>query len=277
MCGVKPGWTLAEVLVAMIVMSVVLGLVARTSAQQLRFYRSAGEFVGRRGQITSATTITARLVWETSPGGGDILVAQDSVLELRTAIGSSFSCSATVGRIVMPIPSRAPGNTLSAFVDMPDVGDNVAVLLEDSSAATWLTSPIGAPPTIGPPCELFPSAAATWELRLQGQLAVSAGAVLRFGRRLRLSAYHAADGRWYLGAKTWNTTTQQFNAIQPVAGPLRAYSNDSARTGLLFTYSDAAGETIAPPVDAARIAAINVTARAQSSVSRLTIALRNAP
>ena len=271
----RVGWTLHEMLISLFLMGLVLGLVSHSSLQQLRFYRSAGELVARRVQLGSASAIAASLLRDISPQDGDILVADDSALELRAPIGSAVSCARTTGHITMPAPSKLTGSTLSAFVETLDVGDRVVALFEDSLGATSLKSSIASPPAAGPTCERFPSAGVTWDVPIQQPLEIPAGAALRFSRPFRLSLYRASDSRWYLGAKTWNASAQEFNTIQPIAGPLQAYSSDSSRTGLLFAYSDSTGEALSNPIDVTRIAAITITSRARSSASRATVALRN--
>ena len=76
--------------------------------------------------------------------------------------------------------------------------------------------------------------------------------------------YRASDTRWYFGVRDWNVATQRLNTVQPVAGPLLAYSADAARSGLRFRYADADGGELTAPFEHGRVATISVTARADS-------------
>ena len=88
------------------------------------------------------------------------------------------------------------------------------------------------------------------------------GSVVRVTRPVRYSLYRAGDNLWYLGARDWNTTSQQFNGIQPVSGPFLS----AAQHGLAFRYLDTAGAVLATPIaNASSITAIRIDLRAQTS------------
>jgi hypothetical protein len=267
-------------LLSMTVMGIVLGLVARTSSQQLRFYRDVDEIVARKEQVGSASAVAASMVRDVSVTGGDILLAQDSAFEVHASIGSAVVCSSAPGRITIPRPAVGTadtGSTLSAFTDTPDAGDRIAAFFEDSLGATWLTLHAAAAPISGGPCAAFMAIGATWDIVLQELITTPPRTALRFMRPLRLSLYRASDNRSYLGAKTWNTSTQQFNTIQPVAGPLRPYSAEPATTGLLFSYRDSSGDALELPIDIARVASITIVSRSRAGTdsSAIVVALRN--
>lgn len=261
----RPGWTLHEMLVSLGVTSIVVALVAHTATGQLRFFRGIGEVVALRGQVGHASAVAASVLWGVSSVGGDIVVAQDSAVEVHMSIGSAVTCASAPGRVTIPAATAVTGNALSAFVESPDGGDRIIALFEDSLGATWLTLRVVAPPASGDGCPAFPSVSATWMLALQEQVVVPPGAALRFTRPFRLSLYRASDSRWYLGAKSWNGSTQSFNTIQPVAGPLRPYDSDPAKTGFLLTYRDENGAVLPHPVEAARIASVTIVSRGQST------------
>jgi hypothetical protein len=242
-----------------------MGLVAHMAIGQLRFFHGVGEVVALRGQIGHANAIVAGVLWSASSAGGDIVVAQDSAIEVRMSIGTAIACESALGRAVIPAAAVTSGNALAAFVEAPDTGDRVTALFEDSLGATWLTLHVALPPVAGGGCPTFPTVAATWTIALQEQLGVPAGAALRFTRPIRLSLYRATDARWYLGAKTWNAATQRFNVIQPVAGPLNPYSSNPATTGFLLTYRDDTGAELPPGAEPTRIASVTIVTRAQST------------
>lgn len=259
------GWTLHEMLISMGVLGIVLGLVSHAATGHLRFFRGVGEVVALKGQVENASNIVANALWDASPGAGDIVVAQDSALELRASIGTAIVCASTAGHVTFAAPTATRGNVLSAFFEMPDIGDRAAVLFSDSLTATWLTMRVATPPVTGAACPAFPSVSATWSIALQEQLVVPEGSVLRITRPFRFSLYRASDGRWYLGGKSWNAEAQRFNSIQPIAGPLLPYAAKPETTGLLFVYRDSTGAVIAPDVDPAAIASVTVISRAQST------------
>ncbi|HEU4994007.1 MAG TPA: type II secretion system protein [Gemmatimonadaceae bacterium] len=272
----KAGFTLHELLISLGIMGVVVGLAVHSSTGQTRFYRSLNETTARRGQLESATGITASVLWSVSPGGGDITLATDSTLELRTTIGSAVVCESTPGRVTIPAPTSSRGNVLSAFVESPEPDDLVRAFLEDSLGHTWLTFQVAAGPVRGGACGTFTDVASTWTVGLREPLVLPTGTALRFLRPVRLSLYRAADSRYYLGARDWNGASQRFNTIQPVAGPLAAYSPSPA-TGLRFEYLDPSGALLPVPADPSRVAGLRVVARVDSDSSVAVIGLRNPP
>ncbi|MEX2152126.1 MAG: hypothetical protein WD825_02245 [Gemmatimonadaceae bacterium] len=276
----RAGWTLHELLISMGVFAGVVGITSHLAAGQLRFFRGIGEATAVRSQVGQATTIAAGMLWGVSPGGGDIIVAQDSAIELHLPMGSALTCGGVPGRLTIPVAAATSGNALSAFSEQPEAGDRVLAFFDDSLGATWLALRLSSAPIPGASCAHFPSVTSAWTLESLEQVTVPAGASLRFTRPFRLSLYRASDGRWYLGGKDWNGAADRFNSIQPVAGPLKPYSPDPAQTGLRLLYRDLDGDELTSPVDSHRIASVTVIARGgagQFEDSSVTVvALRNA-
>lgn len=259
------GWTLHEMLISLGVMSAMVALAVHVAVGQLRFFRGTGEIVSVREQLGHATEIAASVLWAVSPSSGDLLVASDSALEVRSLIGTAVTCAAGSGQVTVAAPTTEDGNTLAAFFDVPDADDQISAFLEDTTAAdgTWLTLHVAAAPVAGG-CTTFGSTSGAWMFPLREQLPVPAGTALRFLRPLRLSLYRASDGRWYMGARDWNGASQRFNTIQPVAGPLQPYS-PGADSGLRFSYFDATGGELAAPVaQTTQIASVRIVARGLS-------------
>ena len=276
----RRGFTLHELLISLGVMGGVIALAAHAATAQLRFFSGSGELASLRNQISYAAGIAAAVVSGVSAAGGDILVAQDSALEVELPIAMSFVCAATPGVVTMAAPAPS-GNTLASFSETPGPGDRLQVLFADSLGATWLAFRPTSAPTATSACSQFPAFSGSLTFTLLEPIALPAGTPLRFSRRTRLSLYRGADSRWYLGSRSWNAETQTFNTIQPVAGPLRPYSHASDRTGLLFLYRGPDGAALPTPVDGHRVASVTIVTRSQTGrfedSTAVTVALRNAP
>ncbi len=258
----RGGWTLHEMLISMCVMSGVVGLAAHAATSQLRFFRGIGEIVAVRGQLGQVGAIAASVLGGVSPGEGDVIAASDSSIEVRVPVGTSVVCEGAPGRVT--IPARvATGNALSAFDELPALGDEAHVFIADSIGAGWVRTGLASGPTTGGSCLHFPGVSETWVLQLREPLAIPAGSVLRVSRPMGLSVYRASDGRWYFGGRDWNGPLGRLNVVQPIAGPLKAYSADPSRSGLTFRYYDRAGAALAAPVTLTRIARVTVHARAE--------------
>ena len=257
----RRGWTLHEMVVSLGVMGGVIALAAHMATSQLRFFRGVGEIAALRGQLGQASAIAASVLWSASPAAGDIVVAQDSAIELHASIGAAVACAGAPGRVTIPAATSDRGNTLGAYLTAPNEGDRMVALFEDTTGAVWLTLRVAAAPVAEGVCAAFSSPAGAWILALEEPVTVPSGTPLRFTRPLRLSLYRASDSKWYLGARDWNGTSQRFNAIQPVAGPLRPYSANPAASGLVFVYRGGDGAELEAPVDARRVASVTIVSR----------------
>jgi len=253
-------------IISLTVTGAVLAVAVHAALGQLRFFDGVAQMSSLRNQLTQAASIPRALAWGSSPVAGDIAVAQDTALELSVVIGSAVVCESAPGWIIVPLPATE-GNTLAAFAESPQPDDRVAALVADSAGATWITLRVAGPPVGGAGCPRYPSTAGGWTIALTEQLAIPAGALVRFLRPMRLSGYRASDGRWYLGARDWNAGTHRFNTIQPVAGPLDPPSATPAAAGLLFEYFDSLGAPLGDAADPRAIAAIAVSVRARSGTA----------
>jgi type II secretory pathway pseudopilin PulG len=275
----RRGWTLHEMLISLAVMGGVFGLAVHLALGQMRFVRSASELSAVRLQAEQATRIASAVLWSVSPVSGDILVALDSALEVRMSVGVSAVCASQPGRATIPSAEPLGGNTLTSFVAEPSHGDGLAALFQDSLGTTWLTLRVSQVERVSAPCGYF-SRTSDRALTLVEPIVLPPGTPVLVTRRVRLSLYRGSDAQWYFGSRDWNAELDRFNTTQPVAGPLRAYSGDAARTGLRFTYTNSAGDALSPPVDLRAIAGITITARAArgelEDSSIVTLALRNA-
>lgn len=260
----RRGFTVHELLISLSVTSAVLALATYVALGQQRLFGEVTGIADVRSQLAQGSELIASLAWPVSPGAGELVAALDTALEIRTVVGTAVACGGGPGRVVIPAPASVTGGTLAAVVGAPGPGDQVAALFSDSLGDTWLTLRIAGPPEAGGACPGLPQVREAWTLPTIEALSVPAGAPLRITRPLRLSFYRASDGRWYLGARDWNGAAGAFNGVQPVAGPLRAWSPDPGGSGLRFTYHDRAGTSLADPVDPAAVASIVVVLRAAS-------------
>lgn len=252
----KRGWTLHEMIVSLAVTGIIVALAAGAGAGQLRMLRGIGEIAMVRTQVSQAALVTAGVLRDVATRH-HILVALDSAIEVAVTTGSSVTCRADTGRILIARPSAA-GNTIGAFAETPQPGDGVEILAVDSTVGRIAARVAAAP--LAAACSRFPWAEG-WEVALAEPFVVQAGMPVRFTRRLRLSAYLASDSRWYLGMREWNPAQGRFNTIQPVAGPLLPYGGPES--GFRLEYRDQGGALLALP-DPSRIALVTVIARGDS-------------
>jgi hypothetical protein len=228
---------------------------------QLRFLGGVAAVAGVRAELSDVDAIAQSLLWAASPA--DITVAQDSALELRAPIGFAVACEGAPGTVTIAAPQRAGDNALAGFSQPPDVGDRVVAMLDDSLGGTWTAFDLATPPVPASTCGKFGDIG-SWRLSTSQPIDLTAARAVQVLRPFRLSLYRASDGRWYLGGRDWNGMLARFNSIQPIAGPLRPYSQSASASGLVFLYAGSSGEPISAPADPARVTTVTIVARAET-------------
>jgi len=264
----RRGVTLVELLVALTLGGLVLGMVGAMCVRQQRIYADLSVSAARSEQIRDAASILPIDLRGLSPAAGDIREALDTALEVRATIASAVVCDTAGGSIVL----TPPASDVSTYTSMETpiaAGDSIWILASTDSIAPWTSARIlatgsapagqcasGGPRLVGDALAMRRSTA-----MLSIPLASPIGTIVRITRPLRYSLYRAGDNLWYLGARDWNTTSQQFNGIQPVSGPFLS----AAQHGLLFAYLDSTGSRLPTPVqDMRAINAIRIDLRAQT-------------
>jgi prepilin-type N-terminal cleavage/methylation domain-containing protein len=264
----RPGYTLVELLVALGVGALVVGLGAMIGFRHQRFHRDVVIAVERADEIDEMVALMPISLRSIAPGEGDIApgAARDTSLEFRATIASAVVCDSGSSTVLLAPAGVSP--QLSSLLDRPATGDTAWFL--DSSGATesWAARPITAVFDSSAVCRVGSSATfglsqrASIALRLAAALPRSS-CVVRVTRPWRYSLYRASDGSWYFGAKDWNASLGRFNTIQPVAGPLVS----AAAGGLRFRYLDSLGAPLPVlPPDTRRIASIEVAVRVDSTI-----------
>jgi hypothetical protein len=275
----RAGWTLHEMLISLVVTAGVMALASQIAIGHMRFFRNGAERATLRGNASEAGGIAASVLRGISSQSGDVVSALDSAIEVRMATGTAIACSSTAGSLTIPQSAGPAGYTPASFSEPPEPGDWIFALETDSAGESWSAHLIRESVAVSGACAALHPATAGRLIRIAEPRTFLPGTALRFARVFRLSLYRSSDGRWYLGGREWNAESQQFNTIQPIAGPLAPYHAEPTRTGLLFSYLDATGEPLTLPIDRFRIAMIRIVARASSGAfsdsTSVTVALRN--
>jgi prepilin-type N-terminal cleavage/methylation domain-containing protein len=300
----RPGFTLAEMLVAMVLLAIIGGVVMRVVTRQQRFYRGVSDVMDQRSQMRQAMSILANDLRQMSSAGGDILALSDSAIDFQATIGHGIACNIQGGRTQVDLPPKAlaSGQRLTSFTLDPRAGD--LLFAYDDSTTTggiddaWQTDTVTDVSTVTTTCLGAPYTDPTldagksrYRITLSGALSpyVATGNPVRIARRMRYKLYQAQDGKWYLGWSDWNGTS--WNTMEAIAGPYRSYASGSgAPNGLSFQFFDSTGvqiTSLARRLDVARIdlvvraltaAPINVGGMKQGQYAdslRTKIAIRN--
>lgn len=263
----RPGFTLPELVIALTCASLVFAAIASIALRQQRLFAELADNAATTAHLREVIATAPIDLRAVSPAAGDVRDARDTSLEVRATIASAVVCD-TAGRSLALAPTRSSTETFTEY-SAPIAQSDTAWLLDPrdtlerwiprritSVSSTTMASCAAGGPAIG--TGPFTSVLLVLDTLAPGR----AGTVLRVTRPVRYSLYRSSDGSWQFGARDWNTSGFRLNAIQPVAGPL---SPPSAR-GLVFSYVDSSGGTVASPADSsAGLALIRIMARAQAS------------
>lgn len=290
----RAGVTAVELLVALTLAGLVLALIASLAVRQQRIFGDLADAEALEAHLRETASVVAVDLRTLAPALGDIRDARDTALEIRATIASGVVCDATPTALLLAPETDAPsgftsistpieaGDTawLLSIADMSDDWRPLAIAAT-SSACAGQCGRLG-PQLGGSDLTIARTAITVDAASVTGIVSPSSSPVglpVRITRPVRYSLYHASDGLWYLGERDWNASTQRFNTIQPLAGPLLPASSGAGSGGggagggggggggggLTFTYLDRAGVPVATPVaDPSAIAFVRVDARGET-------------
>ena len=300
----RRGFSLPEMMVTLVLLSIVAGGIMTIVMRQQQFYRSATEVIDTRQQIRQASAVVPVDLRGASSTGGDILEMTDSSLFVRGNIGSAIMCShnnsGAGSTITVPPVDLSGGKYFTTFLTRPQVHD-VLLILDDKGAGNqdddWVSYTITRIDSTLVGCASFTDAvndATRYRFIYEISPALTAtttdGSPLRIARQVKYSLYQsAADRLWWMGYRECRGDGTSCTGIQPVAGPYRSYAaNDTTSSGLSFVYRDSTGVVTTDPLMVARIEMF-VRGETQSPVAlgggktnsvyrdyqKVTIAIRN--
>ena len=271
----RRGFTLVELLITMVLLSLVSAVIVTVVVRQQRFYRATSALMDARSQIRQMASVLPMELRGISSAGGDIKVMSDSALEFRSSFGSAIVCTLSSSTVIVLTPRNgAKGLRLTSWTRTPVVGDSVALYdVNTSSRSTddrWTFHQITAISTVtgdvSTGCRSTtglvqsadmtssnPSYRITISPSRPATLAV--GSAVRLYRNVRYSLYSAPDGLSYLGYRDCLPgRTPICSAVQPIAGPYRDHAAAGTnKSGLEFAYFDSTGAVTAVPANVARI------------------------
>lgn len=293
----RSGFTLVELMVAMVLGAIVGATLVASIAGQQRFFRGASAINSLRNQLRQAAALLPSDLRPISRRGGDIYSLTSEQIDFRSVMGSSFICAKpTNTTIVVPPIQVAKNNSLTAWIDQPQVGDSMLVyddsILVSTSDDTWRAYKISAITAVTGvnACPLRTAAAGgfvepadatqpSYQITVDGSNPLRTsnyvGNAVRFFRRVKYGLYQAAaDNNWYLGysdcAFLAGRGGTPCSAMRAIAGPLNAYTEGGAATnGLNLQYFDSTGTALNPSVlgAAKRVARIRIALRAQTDAA----------
>lgn len=268
----RRGFTLAELLVAMVIGGLVLALLTISGLRQQRLLTDVLDDLALSGQFRDASALLPTQLRAIGASAGDLREARDTALEARGTIAGAVVCDTAGGALVLA-PATSGAETYTSYATSILPGDTAWLYEHADSGDTWIAraiASVGAAPP-GRCAATGPQLAGDVALRARVAIALDSmplvrviGRPLRVTRPLRLSLYRSADGTWNLGQRDWNPASRRFNTIQPIAGPFLAASS----MGLTFQYLDTnRGAMAVPLADTRAAAAVAITLRGETRLA----------
>ncbi len=263
-------------LVSLTLFGVVLAAFGGLLARHERAHATLDARLQAGAQLREGEGALAHDLLPLAPSAGDLAPgeARDSAVALRAVVATGVACDTAGLSIALPPATGDPLSSLQQRLTMPQRFDTLWAWAEGGAGRSWVPLPVAAVSTsnarcaggLGPlPLPGGPRLVLTVSGVASLPPGLAAGTPVRITRRVRWSLYRASDRRWWLGLREQSATSGALAAVQPVMGPLRAFSADSTRSGAAFHYYDAAGVALASGVaDTRAIARIRVVLRADT-------------
>jgi prepilin-type N-terminal cleavage/methylation domain-containing protein len=286
----RPGFTLAELMIVVVLIGVIGSALTTLLVRQQRFHRAVASVTDSRSRMRDVATILPTDLRSISTVSSDILAMDLTSLQFRAFVGASALCDyGSTTTIDIPPRTLVSGQVLTAWINPPAAND-IAYLYDQGTEAgnaddTWQPFTIvsiasGTDATWCPATTKLTAAGDVAATRYRITLAtapnqarVVTGAVIRFAREVRYSLYQGADGQWYVGYErcTPNATYGLPGTCanrEVLAGPVLPATTSAATSGLYFQYFNKDGTEITDVANAAQIARIDVGIRTTSESLR---------
>ncbi len=247
--GVR-GYTLVEVLVAMMLTGLVVAGTLRALTAQKRFYSRQARILDARHAMRAVTNILTSEFREVSVADGDLYGFASDTVALRSTTAFAIVCGVNAASLSLIHLS-------GYFVKQLDALDTALVFVENTVIDTddsWQAFPVSAVTITGPNCANgdTPERVLSTPNPLTG---IWVGAPVRLFRPYIYALYESSDGRWWLGRRLTDAL-----GYVPVAGPLAPPTDQ----GLILTYLDTLGVATLNPADVVRV---RITVRAPTDRS----------
>lgn len=290
--GRRAGFTLTELMIVVVLVGVIGTALTLLLMRQQRFHRAVVSITDSRARMRDVSTIMPTDLRSISTAADDILAFTTTSIQFRAYIGTSVVCNfASASVVELPPRSLASGNVLTAWINPPAPGD-IAYLYNDgekagnfddewdrheiadttsSTDASWCASSLSPAYTTA-----ADNAAQRYRITLTSDAdtdKITRGAVIRFAREVRYSAYQAADNQWYVGYQTCvpdadPTVAGVCGDTELLAGPIKAATSDTLTSGLFFVFYNKNGTRISSIASTDTIARVSVGIRTTSESLR---------
>jgi prepilin-type N-terminal cleavage/methylation domain-containing protein len=288
----RAGFTLPEMLITLLLLSIVGTALIRTMTKQQQAYKDTTRGATMRRELRLSGLLMTQDLRSISSAGGDVQEMTEQRVGFNGTFGSSIICARPAADVIDIPPVGLARHDLTSWTTTPKNGDTIYVYNDSLSAGSeddvWQKLVIASiaketASCIGPPYTDIaldpPGVKPRYRITVAYPFpstqigdSVKVGAVIRFTRPMRYELYSAPSGKWYLGYSELGMAGA-WTAPEAVAGPFRAFApGDVNPTGLQFRYYDSTGTrlTTSTVADRQKLSRIDVYTRAEGGASAIT-------
>ncbi len=260
----RRGFTLVELLVALVLLGLVSAAIYRVLVNNQRIYQAQTQRIDLQQNIRAAVTLLPSELRELDAADGDIVAMTATSLTVRGTRQMAFICAVPVVGVpvggVAPVTMTIRADPFYNVRDFATATDSIFVYYEGDEGTIaddgWVRGRITAIANLNCPDGAAGRQLATALFFGANQIAATGriqnGSPVRGYEPVTYSVYQAADGRWYLGYQSLSGG----GVRQPLIGPLLDAN------GVTFDYFGVDGAVTAVP---AQVAQIRITLRAQTA------------
>jgi len=251
----RRGFTLVELLVALVLFAIVSAGIYRVLVNNQRLYQAQTQRIDLQQNIRAAETILPAEFRELDAADGDISAMSATSLSIRAMRWLGFTCSppllgGALGGVFLTIRGGAVGQPLFFGSRDPSVTNDSVLVYYDGNPTNRTDDVWAVAKPLAINAQNCPLGGAGQRLTLNLTLpggspnvngAIPNGAPVRGFERVTYQLYRpAGDTSWYIGFRPAGGT------MQPLIGPVLS-------NGLSFSYFDSTGAVTAVPNRVARI------------------------
>ena len=272
------GFTLVELLVALVLLGVVTTAIYKVLINNQQMYQAQTQKIDLQQNIRAAATILPADLREADATDGDISAATATSVTFRAMRWMRFICNPPITGVggTTPVLTFTLTSKMKYGVTNPTVSDSILIRYEGDEGTslddTWVPAKVTATATVNcPGVPTYPDNTSGTQLVVSAYMpttatapalpapnlstVIYAGAAVRGFTTVTYSLYKpASDTSYYIGMQT--TSGQQ-----PLIGPILS-------NGFALAYYDSLGNNLAAPVSAAnltKIARIDITVRGRTA------------
>lgn len=272
---VRRGFSIAELLITLGILSVIGLIVSRIMIGQQRFFQRTNEQMEMRRELRSAMSLIPADLRSISSSGGDLTDFSANSIQFRAVIGASIICNKVSATQMELPPLDMARNTLTSWYTKPVPGDTLWVfndsLARGAEDDEWKALRITSVQEAATYCPLSPylDALDVGKLRYRVTVAanmgdsVKAGSAIRFTRSTRYFLDDEESGAWYLHREEYRNGG--WSDPVAVSGPYAAPVNGGG--GMRFAYFDSLGAPVNNVALSRDVSRIDLLLRAKGNKS----------